>query len=116
MMKTFKSTDNKFLTLKLFDGKTNAFVRAKIFDSSMNFIGAYSLGHIDNGLYAYQITFSVGNYYVTYEVFKDSGYTVKDRSYADAEEFIRVQEIESLLEQTKDLIIDTIDDSDGQIA
>lgn len=47
MMKTFKNTDIKFLTLKLFDGKTNAFVRAKVFDSSMNFIGAYSLGHIE---------------------------------------------------------------------
>jgi hypothetical protein len=111
-MKIYTSSDQKFLTLKLFDERSDKFVRASLFDSAMTFIGFFTLSHVANGFYKNLISLSLGKYYVFYEVFKDSGYTVKDKNYSDAEEFISVENTEELI----DLINDNIDDNEGRIA
>lgn len=105
------------MTLKLYDGNSNKFVRAKLFSDSFSLLGTYDLSHILTGLYSHTLNgVAQGNYHVLYEVFKNSSYTQKDSSYADAEEFFSIRDIEGDIQSISDQLGSKIDDNDGQIA
>lgn len=115
-MKTYRTTDKKFLTLKLFDNSADKFVKAIVFNSNMAFLGNFYPVHISGGFYSVEVGLLVGNYQVIYEVYKDSGYTKKDNAYSDSEEQIRVERYEELISSAVTAISDKIDDNDGAIA
>lgn len=115
-MKIYRTSDKKFLTLKLFDQRSDKFIKAIVFNSNMAFVGNFYPEHVSDGFYSVEIGLLQGCYHVIYEVFKDSGYTKKDSGYSDSEEQIRVERYEELISSALTIISDKIDDNDGAIA
>lgn len=108
-MKSYIEGEKVNLTLKLYDSEAARFCRATLFDSNFTLINNYNLTHVINGLYRHElINLSAGSYYVVYEVFKDSGFTNKDKNYQEPDEFI------SVVPNLENVIIEKADEADGR--
>lgn len=108
-MKNYKVGDKVNLTLKLYDSNESLFVRAKVFDKNFSLFGTFGLIHVISGLYRYELNgLLAGNYYVIYEIYKDSGYNNKDNKYSEAEESFSVET------NLEDYIANKVDEQDGR--
>lgn len=119
-MKLYRDTDNILLTLKISDEVNDLFPTAKVYGNDNILISTYSL--VSNGTIGYYtlllapLTLPIGSYNVVYEVFRDSGHTSKEKKYLDAEEFLRIENIQTTSTANVAEIIDNVDDHDAQVA
>lgn len=119
-MKLFKDTDNIVLSLKL-PGKSIAeFPAATVYDNSTNIVNTYNLTNLGTrGYYVIVLapgTLAVGSYTVVYEVFKDAGRVTPSNKYTDSEEFLRIENYQTTIQNQVTEIIDNVDDLDAQVA
>ena len=120
MLKLFKDTDNIVLSLKLPDKDNLQFPRATVYNNSGNVVNNYSLP-VQGTLGYYFLVLApgalpVGSYTVVYEVFRNAGQTQPSNKYTDSEEFLRIENYQTTIQNQVDEIIDNVDDLDAQVA
>lgn len=119
-MKLFKDTDNIVLSLKLPDKDIAQFPTATVYDNNTNIVNTYTLTNLGTKGYYVNVlapaTLPVGSYTVIYEVFRNAGHTQPSNKYTDSEEFLRIENYQTTIQNQVDQIIDNVDDLDAQVA
>lgn len=121
-MQTFKRGDNFLFQFVLANGETDRFIEAKLYKTADDsLVGTYDIPYFQDGIYQKKDiqASEVGYFILTATVFKDAGFTNRDRKYAIQSETLRVEntaeEINSNISGIADIINENIDDSDGRI-